>query len=167
MRGPRLLSEGDPTDVVYSLLLFERTAEGNALCAQLDNLDQPFDVNDGMKIELGSTAKLRTLAHYLEIVGELHGRLAPLGPKRLRARWLAARDPLTYWAALQFLERKSMPLDTLLAAALDREYSASPERNSSPGAAFTPSTTSIRRTTGAASRCARPRCAPAIWCSSG
>ena len=49
--------------MVYSLLLFERTPSTNLLRVQADNLDRPFDINSGMKLDLGSTAKLRTLAH--------------------------------------------------------------------------------------------------------
>jgi hypothetical protein len=35
----------------------------------------PFDVNEGMKLELGSTAKLRTLAHYLDVMAQLYDEL--------------------------------------------------------------------------------------------
>ena len=48
----------------------------NYLRVQTDNLAQPFDINEGAKLDLGSTAKLRTLITYLEIVAELHARLA-------------------------------------------------------------------------------------------
>jgi hypothetical protein len=32
---------------------------------QTDSTDQPFDINEGSKLELGSTAKLRVLTTYL------------------------------------------------------------------------------------------------------
>jgi membrane peptidoglycan carboxypeptidase len=73
LRRERLLSQGDPRNVIYSLLLYERGPQGNLLRVQTDSLEQPLDVNDGIKLELGSTAKLRTLAHYLEPVSELYG----------------------------------------------------------------------------------------------
>ena len=39
--------------------LYERGAGVNYLRVQADNLDQPFDMNRGAKLDLGSTAKLR------------------------------------------------------------------------------------------------------------
>ena len=74
--GYHLLDGGDPAKIVYSFALFERGNGSNDLLVQADNLDQPFDVNEGVKLDLGSTAKLRTLATYLEIIAELHTRFA-------------------------------------------------------------------------------------------
>ena len=72
LRQKYLLPRGDPSRVTYSFTLFERTPAGNVLRVQADTLNQPFDLNEGMKLELGSTAKLRTLAHYLELVASLY-----------------------------------------------------------------------------------------------
>jgi membrane peptidoglycan carboxypeptidase len=126
LRGPHLLSRGDPTDVRYSVLLYERTSWGNELRVQADNLDQPLDLNDGMKLDLGSTAKLRTLVHYLEVVERLQRELEPLGPDGLRDRARRATDPLTQWVATILFEEPGIPLDALLEMALDRSYSARP-----------------------------------------
>ena len=71
LRGERLLGRGDPSKVMYSLLLCERTPQGNVVRVHADNSSQPFDMTEGMKVELGSTAKLRTLVHYLELVHDL------------------------------------------------------------------------------------------------
>ena len=57
----------------------------NYLRVQTDNLAQPFDINEGAKLDLGSTAKLRTLITYLEIVAELHARLAGVEAAELKA----------------------------------------------------------------------------------
>src|SRR5215471_4245431 len=67
-----LFMRGDPSQVTYSFTLFEKTPAGNVLRVQADTLNQPFDLNEGMKLELGSTAKLRTLAHYLELIASLY-----------------------------------------------------------------------------------------------
>jgi len=123
----RMLSSGDPRAVVYSLLLLEKTAEGNVLRVQADNLDRPFDINAGMKLDLGSTAKLRTLAHYLELVTALHGELAGLDRGALDRRVQEARDPITRWAAEALRRTPSLDLDALLGRALDRTYSADPD----------------------------------------
>jgi membrane peptidoglycan carboxypeptidase len=122
----RLLDRGDPSKVAYSLLLYERTTEGSALRVHADNLDRPFDLNRGMKLELGSTAKLRTLAHYLEIVAEIHGEVARFDSRTLRGRRAVARDPLTTFVLDAHLASPGIGLEALLERALDRRYSASP-----------------------------------------
>ncbi len=124
--GDHLLGGGDPRDVVYSFLLLERTPLGNVVRAHTDTLDRPFDVNDGMKMELGSTAKLRTLAHYLEVMTSLYGELSNLNADALAQRALAARDPLTHWAAKTLQIQKGLTPEAFLQRALDRTYSASP-----------------------------------------
>jgi membrane peptidoglycan carboxypeptidase len=94
LTGKHLLSQGNPADVAYTVLLYEATPHANLLRVHTDSLDQPFDLNTGMKMGLGSTAKLRTLAHYLEIVAQLHAELTA-GDAR-SSRW--QRDPITAWA---------------------------------------------------------------------
>ena len=124
--GPRLLARGDPTKVIYSFTLYERGRDANYLRVQADTLDQPFDINKGAKLDLGSTAKLRTLVTYLEIVQELHGRYAEQADYKLDAIALDADGPLTRWA-LSYLSNsfdRSLPL--MLQAAMKRRYSASP-----------------------------------------
>lgn len=138
LRDDRMLSRGDPRHVVYSFLLFERTPEGNLLRVHADNLDQPFDMSDGMKLELGSTAKLRTLVHYLELAAELYGEMSGLDEGSLGTRAHLARDPITRWAAETMRQKPGLDLDTFLTHALDRTYPASPhERFFTGGGAHT------------------------------
>jgi membrane peptidoglycan carboxypeptidase len=126
LRTERMLVAGDPGRVVYSLLLMERTADGNVLRVQADNLDRPFDINRGMKLDLGSTAKLRTLAHYLELVARLHGELVGLDARALDRHVREARDPITRWAAETLRRDPARDLDAFLGLALDRTYPAHP-----------------------------------------
>ena len=98
--GERLLKHGDPDGVLYSFVLFEVVPEGNALVVQFDTLNQPFDLNTGMKLELGSTAKLRTLAHYLEVVASLHSQLGSRSHRTLPRLARDARDPITRWVRI-------------------------------------------------------------------
>ncbi len=126
LKQERLLREGDPSKVIYSLLLFERTPESNLLRVKADNLDKPFDINKSAKLELGSTAKLRTLAHYLELAAMLHKDLSPLGAETLAQLAHDARDPITQWAVETLKREKDISLDAFLQQALDRRYSASP-----------------------------------------
>jgi membrane peptidoglycan carboxypeptidase len=126
LREDRLLSQGNPSNVVYSFLLYERTPLGNALRVQTDSLDQPLDLNQGMKLELGSTAKLRTTAHYLEVVALLHEELTGLDSSALAAQAHAARDPITRWAVNVLRLDRKMALETFLDRGLDRTYSANP-----------------------------------------
>src|SRR5262245_46671297 len=126
LRGEHLLPTGDPARVVYSLLLFERTPAGNQLRVQADNLDRPFDINSGMKLDLGSTAKLRTVTHYLEVVQELHEQVKALEEEERAQLVTDARDPLTKWAAETLKQTPAMELDTFLTQALARTYPAHP-----------------------------------------
>ena len=94
LRQFRLLERGDPSRVTYSFTLYEILPESNVLRVQADNLGQPFDVNEGMKLDLGSTAKLRTLAHYLILVADEYAREKAQRSALARARARAAQpDP--------------------------------------------------------------------------
>ncbi|HEY2929909.1 MAG TPA: glycosyl transferase family 51, partial [Albitalea sp.] len=126
MIGPHLLERGDPSRLFYSFTLYERGEDGNRLRVQADNLDQPFDINAGAKLELGSTAKLRTLATYLEIVAVLHQRYAGLAPAELRKVELDRHDHLARWAIDHLLNASDKHLPAMLDAAMERRYSASP-----------------------------------------
>lgn len=124
----RLLAGSDPSKVIYSFTLFESLPDANVVRVQTDNFDQPFDINEGAKLDLGSTAKLRTLVTYLEIVARLHAKLAPLTADELKAVPVASRDHITRWAVdyLKGAKNEAHRLDAMLEAALDRKYSGSP-----------------------------------------
>lgn len=124
--GPRLLERGDPSKLLYSFTLYERTPGGNRVRVQADNLDQPFDINAGAKLELGSTAKLRTLITYLEVVAELHRQYAGLRAADLRRERVARRDRLTRWALEYLAGARDKSLQGMLDAAMQRRYSADP-----------------------------------------
>lgn len=127
----RLLANADPARVTYSLTLFEQTGAANVVRLQVDTLDQPFDVNEGTKLDLGSTAKLRTLVTYLEIVAKLHARLSPMTLEQLQAEQVSDRDAIGRWAVdyVSALPAELRGLDAMLEAALDRKYSASPKES--------------------------------------
>ncbi|MCK0507317.1 transglycosylase domain-containing protein [Aromatoleum anaerobium] len=124
--GERLLTPGQVPTVNYSFTLFERTPDGNRVRVQTDTTDQPLDINEGSKLELGSTAKLRVLATYLELVAELHQRYANQPVQVLRETTVDRHDTLTRWALDYLIEAGNRDLPTMLQAALERRYSASP-----------------------------------------
>ena len=128
LTGERLLAKSDPSRVIYSFTLLERTAHANVVRVQADTFDQPFDINEGIRLDLGSTAKLRTLVTYLEIVAKLHARLSPLSREQLQAVPVASRDHIGRWAAdyLRTASGEAVSLGAMLEAAMDRRYSASP-----------------------------------------
>jgi membrane peptidoglycan carboxypeptidase len=115
--GERLLATGDPARVIYSIVLYESRPEGNVLRLQTDSLDQPLDINEGIKMELGSTAKLRTLAHYLEIIASLYDERHSIDQ---------AKDPLTNFVLEVTRAHPDISQQQVLEKALDRKYSASP-----------------------------------------
>lgn len=126
LQGKGLLGNGDPASVVYSFTLLERGEQTNYLRLQTDNFDQPLDINDGAKLDLGSTAKLRTLVSYLDIVANLHQRLSAMAAPERQKTVVDPKDKLTLWALDYLAHNPSAELPAMLQAALDRRYSASP-----------------------------------------
>jgi len=126
--GERLLTESGLGQVRYSFTLMERTPGGNLVRVQTDTSGQALDINEGSKLELGSTAKLRVLATYLEMVAELHARLTAEGA-RARPPDVESRDTLTRWAIDHLASAGDRSLPAMLEAALERRFSANPDQN--------------------------------------
>jgi membrane peptidoglycan carboxypeptidase len=118
--------EDDLSKPIYSFTLYELTPQGALLRVQADNLDQPFDINQGTKLDLGSTAKLRTLTTYLNVIANLHGELSALAEADLRKLAADPHDPLAQWTAQRLLSDTDTGLKATLHAAMDRRYSADP-----------------------------------------
>ena len=85
--GERLLGEKDALSlVVYRVTLYERRSQGRLLRVHTDNYERPLDIiNEGIRLDLGSTAKLRTLVQYLELIAELYQRYVGQPSQVLRA----------------------------------------------------------------------------------
>ena len=126
LAGPRMLDRGDPSLVEYAVVLYERQPDANVVRLQADTFDGPFDINRGSKLELGSTAKLRTLVTYLELVDELYDTHAGQPADSLRAVPVATNDALTRWALGALQRNAGLSRRALLEAAMNRRYSASP-----------------------------------------
>ena len=126
LTGERLLNPDSLDSVIYSFSLFERTPTGNLLRVQVDSLNRPLNVNQGTKLELGSTAKLRTLATYLEIVSELHRKYSTLDLRQSKPVPLNPQDHLSHWAIDYLASASDRSLPPMLEAAMNRMYPASP-----------------------------------------
>jgi len=126
--GDKMLGDVDPGKVAWSVVLYERGKDRNLVRIHADSLDQPFDINSGAKLILGSTAKLRTLATYLGIVESLYRELSTSSGPALRERAATSNDPLRRWAAgyLAGIAPEHRALQPMLDAAMQRTYSASP-----------------------------------------
>jgi membrane peptidoglycan carboxypeptidase len=125
--GEKLLRpDNDLTKVLYSFTLYELSEDGAQLRVQADSLNQPFDINQGAKLDMGSSAKLRTLITYLEIIAELHARYAGLDSTKLAAATANDKDTLSRWVLDYLRAGRDRDLETLLRAAMGRAYSASP-----------------------------------------
>ncbi len=126
--GKRLMSpSNDLSKVIYSFTLYEKSPDGMLLRVQADNLNQPFDINQQTKLDLGSTAKLRTLVTYLEIIARLHKEYAGLVGAKLQEHAQPRRDVLAQWVAEYLLAASDKSLSATLSAAMGRRYSAAPE----------------------------------------
>lgn len=125
--GDRTLNRGDPAKVIYSVTLYERVGNVNLLRIQTDNLDRPFDINEGTRLDLGSTAKLRVLANYLEVLAIIYENFISMSEKDIRKSLVAKPDLLTRWVAEKILSNKKISLKELLDSGMERQYSANPE----------------------------------------
>ena len=125
--GHQLLGAADPARVNWSVVLYERGQDHNFVRIHADSLDQPFDINSGARLQLGSTAKLRTLISYLDVIDALHSRLEPLPRKELLTQAKIAPDTLTQWAAQYLATAHDRDLGAMIEAAMQRRYSGSPE----------------------------------------
>jgi membrane peptidoglycan carboxypeptidase len=122
----QLLEQSDPSKVVYSFTLYERKPGVNVLRVQTDNLNQPLNINQDTRLELGSTAKLRTLINYLEIVAQLHQQYAGKTAEQLKAVPILPDDHLTEWAVQYLSTAQDHSENAMLRAALQRKYSGNP-----------------------------------------
>ncbi|MBI3433229.1 MAG: transglycosylase domain-containing protein [Hydrogenophilales bacterium] len=113
--------------VIYSFTLYEKTPLGNVLRVQADNLNQPFDINSQARLDLGSTAKLRTLVTYLQIISQQYDEDRTLDAKVLKQKAQPQRDVLAQWVAATLLSQPGIKRDALLDAAMGRQYSAARE----------------------------------------
>ncbi|MEZ5403915.1 MAG: transglycosylase domain-containing protein [Bryobacteraceae bacterium] len=121
--GRQMLPDGGLDSVIYSFNLYEAGEGANFLRVQADNLDQPLNFNEGTRIELGSTAKLRTLVTYLELIAGLrdtYSRKSAVDPRSEPA------DPLTQWTIEYLAATGDRSLAGILEAAMTRKYSGSP-----------------------------------------
>ncbi|MBZ9612664.1 transglycosylase domain-containing protein [Rheinheimera maricola] len=125
----RLLLAGQQDKMRYSFTLYQSTDNGNKVRVQTDNTDQPFDMNDASKLELGSTAKLRVLVSYLQIIAELHRLYAEEPSETLQFLDIAPQDNLTSWVVNYLTAHPGITLDNILQAALERRYSANPKES--------------------------------------
>lgn len=122
----RMLARGDPSGVNFSFTLYEKAPLGNVLRVQADNLNQPLDINAGTKLDLGSSAKFRTLVSYLIVIADLHQRYADLDAKALAGIATKPSDRLSIWAIAYLRGSEDRSLTAMLEAAMERRYSASP-----------------------------------------
>ncbi len=126
MVGLNLLGTEDPSRVNYSVVVYERGTDRNFVRVHADSLDQPFDLNSGAKLILGSTAKLRTLITYLGIMNRLHDEYENMPSRQLLTESAKADDALTRWATAYLANAADRSLQPMLEAAMQRRYSASP-----------------------------------------
>jgi membrane peptidoglycan carboxypeptidase len=125
--GHLMLTTGNnPALINWSFVLYERGADANYVRIHSDSFNQPFDINSGVKLQLGSTAKLRTLITYLDIMVVLHDKLSALPAPALSRIASTAPDALTRWAAGYLATTGDRSLRPMLLAAMQRKYPAWP-----------------------------------------
>ena len=132
--GRNMLDGGDdPSKLTFSFTLFEQRDGANLLRVQTDNFDQPFDINEGARLNLGSTAKLRTLITYLEIIADLHRLYVAMTPEELVNIQVEKEDVLSRWALDYLIHAQDRSLAAMLEAAMMRRYSGNPGESFATG----------------------------------
>ena len=124
----QLLDRGNPKSVIYSVTVYERGEGANLLRLQTDNYNQPLNINQGTRLQLGSTAKLRTLINYLQIVEDLHRKYAAIPPAGMKSAVVTPGDNITKWALDYLSTAQDRSLEPMLEAALDVNIPAIPAR---------------------------------------
>ncbi len=128
LTGDQLLGTQNPAKVTWSVVVYERMKGFNLVRIHADSLNRPFDINSGAKLILGSTAKLRTLVTYLDIIKTLHDELSGRSVAALRHIAKTTADPLRRWAAAYLAEKmpEERGLKDMLSASMQRRYSGNP-----------------------------------------
>jgi len=121
-----LIGDASPADIHYSVVLFERQPHANVLRLQADNVNGPFDVNDGSKLELGSTAKARVLISYLELVERTFEAHRRNSADELRSILVVEGDDITAWTLSYLLAHPAATRTEVLLAAVERPVSGDP-----------------------------------------
>ena len=128
-KGDSLLSKDqDASKIQYSLTVYETTEKGNLLRVQVDTLDKQFNFNEQAKLDLGSTAKLRTLITYLNLVEKLYHEHKDKSRSELWRVDTERGDNLEVWVRRQLIYNEGITLEEILEHALEKRYSASPYR---------------------------------------
>ncbi len=128
LRERKRVGYGPADEIVYSVLLVERGQDQvDRVRVQTDTWPDDLDMNQGSMLDLGSTAKLRVLVHYLEIVEALHEELAALSSEELAAYRVRRRDNLTKWAVSYLRRNSEATVAQMLKAAMKRRYSIDPD----------------------------------------
>ncbi len=127
LRGERMLRPGDDVSkVIYSFTLYERDGNKNLTRVQADSWSSPLNINEGTKLDLGSTAKLRTMITYLMVVQECRDSLLKLDQKDRAAFKPDPDDVITTWVYNWIKSGKDTTLAVMIEGALDRPFSANP-----------------------------------------
>lgn len=127
LTGYRMLKPEQAGDIIYSFSLYEKSGDTNLLRVQTDNFPGQFNMNEGSKLELGSTAKLRTLISYLDMIERLYHKYLPIPPDELEKDQTLPDDDLTRWVVDYLTSTRpdiDMSLNGILEAAMQRPYSA-------------------------------------------
>ena len=125
--GFQLLKPGAGKDVSYAVMLMERLPDGTAVVrAQTDNFKGPLNLNEGIRIQLGSTSKPPTVYLYLLAMKDMREKYLQ-DPEKFKGLHVNANDAIAVWAKNYLLQPDTdKSLDGIVKAAMQRKYSGNP-----------------------------------------
>lgn len=116
----------DLSKIIYSFTVYEKGEGRNYLRVQTDSSPQPFNLNEGGRLDLGSTSKARTLITYLETIYEIYNKYKEVDTEELKKEAKLAQEELSKWVLSELIKSKDLKEETLLSKAMQRKYSANP-----------------------------------------
>ncbi|MBV1929501.1 MAG: transglycosylase domain-containing protein, partial [Gammaproteobacteria bacterium] len=135
--GFRMANSDTAHQIDYAVTLYEATDDANILRVQADTFKGQFNFNAKSKLELGSTAKLRTLVTYLEVIEELHQRYLNMSDEELAAKTFNEDDHLSIWVN-EYMSQPDVDKTKagILAASMQRNYSGHTNERFFTGGAY-------------------------------
>ncbi|HTK85650.1 MAG TPA: transglycosylase domain-containing protein [Patescibacteria group bacterium] len=125
--GYQLLPPGAGKDIHLAATIMERLPDGHSVIrGQMDNFAGPFNINEGSRLQLGSTSKVLTTYSYLDIAEDIYNKYTS-DPAKFFSRSFNPNDAIAIWAQ-GYLSQPGADKSYkgFIHAAMQRKYSGNP-----------------------------------------
>lgn len=125
--GYQLLPQGAGQDIHLAATIMERLPDGHSVIrGQMDNFPGPFNINEGSRLQLGSTSKVLTTYSYLDVSEDLYNQYTK-EPEKFFNRAFNPNNAIAIWAQNYLSQPEAdKSYKGFIHAAMQRKYSGSP-----------------------------------------